>query len=111
MLPETRNHPKPTTPQSTRSSSSFATAVTMTLYYTLVRGVDACLVLESFQCSPWRSITALTAPNLQVFMLLMAEMALFMFLILPMPFSLKRRVFTYVPLASILKAPMGRTGD
>jgi hypothetical protein len=34
--------------------------------------------------------------NLQVFMLLMAEMALFMLLIIPMPFSLKRRVFTYV---------------
>lgn len=31
-------------------------------------------------------------------MLLMAEMALFMFLIVPMPFSLKRRVFTYVPI-------------
>ncbi|KAK7736040.1 Endoplasmic reticulum transmembrane protein 3 [Diaporthe eres] len=31
-----------------------------------------------------------------VFMLLMAEMALFMFLIVPMPFSLKRRVFTFI---------------
>ncbi|KAI3395092.1 hypothetical protein diail_1772 [Diaporthe ilicicola] len=31
-----------------------------------------------------------------VFMLLMAEMALFMFLIIPMPFSLKRRVFTFI---------------
>ncbi|KUI58694.1 hypothetical protein VP1G_05984 [Cytospora mali] len=31
-----------------------------------------------------------------VFMLLMAEMALFMFLILPMPFSIKRRMFTFI---------------
>lgn len=37
-------------------------------------------------------------------MLLMAEMALFMLLIVPMPFSLKRRVFTYVPLSASLKA-------
>jgi B-cell receptor-associated protein 31 len=31
-----------------------------------------------------------------VFMLLMAEMALFMFLIVPMPFSMKRRLFTFI---------------
>ncbi|KAG8159585.1 hypothetical protein KVR01_010222 [Diaporthe batatas] len=31
-----------------------------------------------------------------VFMLLMAEMGLFMLLIVPMPFSLKRRVFTFI---------------
>ncbi|ROV99267.1 hypothetical protein VSDG_03865 [Cytospora chrysosperma] len=31
-----------------------------------------------------------------VFMLLMAEMALFMFLILPMPFTIKRRMFTFI---------------
>ncbi|KAK7739896.1 Endoplasmic reticulum transmembrane protein 3 [Cytospora paraplurivora] len=31
-----------------------------------------------------------------VFMLLMAEMALFMFLVLPMPFSIKRRLFTFI---------------
>lgn len=42
------------------------TAVKMTLYYTLV------------------------------FMLLMAEMALFMLLIVPLPFTLRRRMFTYV---------------
>lgn len=33
---------------------------------------------------------------LQVFMLLMTEMALFMGLILPMPFSVRRKIFTYV---------------
>lgn len=32
----------------------------------------------------------------QVFVLLMAEMALFMLLIVPMPFTIKRRMFTYV---------------
>lgn len=53
-------------------------------------------------------MAALTASDLQVFMLLMAEMALFMFLIIPMPFSLKRRVFTYVPLLPTLKDRMGR---
>lgn len=30
-------------------------------------------------------------------MLLVAEMALFMLLIIPIPFTLKRRMFTYVP--------------
>lgn len=70
----------------------------MTLYYTLVRGLDACLPLEGFSARSWWSMAALTASNPQVFMLLMAEMALFMFLIVPMPFSLKRRVFTYVPM-------------
>lgn len=70
----------------------------MTLYYTLVRGLDARLPLESFSARSWWSMAVLTASNPQVFMLLMAEMALFMFLIVPMPFSLKRRVFTYVPI-------------
>lgn len=69
----------------------------MTLYYTLVRGLDACLPLEGVNVRSWWPMAALTASNPQVFMLLMAEMALFMFLIIPMPFSLKRRVFTYVP--------------
>ncbi len=32
----------------------------------------------------------------QVFLLLVAEMALFMLLVLPMPFAMKRRMFTYV---------------
>jgi B-cell receptor-associated protein 31 len=31
-----------------------------------------------------------------VFILLMAEMVLFMLLILPLPFTIKRRLFTYV---------------
>lgn len=30
-------------------------------------------------------------------MLLMLEMALFMLLIVPLPFTLKRKIFTYVP--------------
>lgn len=30
-------------------------------------------------------------------MLLVAEMALFMLLIIPIPFTLKRRMFTYAP--------------
>lgn len=34
-------------------------------------------------------------------MLLMAEMALFMFLVLPMPFAIKRRLFTYGPSSQI----------
>ena len=32
----------------------------------------------------------------QVFLLLVAEMALFMLLVIPLPFSLRRRIFTYV---------------
>lgn len=32
----------------------------------------------------------------QVFMLLMAEMSLFVVLIVPLPFNLKRKIFTYV---------------
>ncbi|KAI1179102.1 B-cell receptor-associated protein 31-like-domain-containing protein [Nemania sp. FL0916] len=32
-----------------------------------------------------------------VFLLLVAEMALFMLLVIPMPFAVKRRMFTYVP--------------
>lgn len=44
-------------------------------------------------------------------MLLMAEMALFMFLIVPMPFSLKRRVFTYVPYLEPKTMRLGKTGD
>jgi B-cell receptor-associated protein 31 len=32
-------------------------------------------------------------------MLLMAEMALFVVLIVPLPFNLKRKIFTYVSLA------------
>ncbi|KAF6837781.1 bap31 domain-containing protein [Colletotrichum plurivorum] len=37
-----------------------------------------------------------------VFMLLMAEMALFMLLIVPLPFTIKRRLFTYVYLGPYL---------
>ena len=38
-------------------------------------------------------------------MLLMAEMTLFMFLVLPMPFAIKRRLFTYGPsVPCLLKA-------
>lgn len=44
-------------------------------------------------------------------MLLMAEMALFMLLIVPMPFSLKRRVFTYVPLSQSLKVRRDMADD
>lgn len=32
----------------------------------------------------------------QVFLLLVAEMALFMLLVVPMPFTVKRKMFTYV---------------
>lgn len=66
----------------------------MTLYYTLVNGPKdpsgASARLNSGQ-QPANSFKS------QVFMLLMAEMALFMFLILPMPFTIKRRMFTYGP--------------
>lgn len=68
----------------------------MTLYYTLVSDLNASLLGASV-LGVWSSMVPLTVSNPQVFMLLMAEMALFMFLIIPMPFSLKRRVFTYVP--------------
>lgn len=70
----------------------------MTLYYTLVRGLDACLPLEGFSARFLVVNGRANSFKPQVFMLLMAEMALFMFLIVPMPFSLKRRVFTYVPM-------------
>jgi hypothetical protein len=33
---------------------------------------------------------------LQVFLLLVAEMALFMLLIIPLPFAIRRKMFTYV---------------
>lgn len=37
----------------------------------------------------------------QVFLLLVAEMALFMLLVIPLPFTLRRKIFTYVfPLLS-----------
>ena len=32
----------------------------------------------------------------QVFLLLVTEMAVFMLLVIPLPFSLRRRIFTYV---------------
>lgn len=41
---------------------------------------------SSEPANPWR----------QVFLLLVAEMALFMLLILPLPFSMRRKMFTYV---------------
>jgi hypothetical protein len=41
------------------------------------------------------AMNLLTIPN-QVFLLLVAEMALFMLLVIPMPFTVKRKMFTYV---------------
>lgn len=35
----------------------------------------------------------------QVFLLLVAEMGLFMLLVIPMPFTVKRRMFTYVAIS------------
>lgn len=61
----------PTAPPPTQHHRTSSTTVKMTLYYTLV------------------------------FMLLMAEMGLFMLLIVPLPFTVRRKMFTYaVPTSS-----------
>jgi len=63
----------------------------MTLYYTMVRRPRRDVLVRQLHPPNW---LASDWYLLQVFMLLMAEMALFMLLILPLPFAVKRRMFT-----------------
>jgi hypothetical protein len=43
-----------------------------------------------------RSLAPKKQNNKQVFMMLMGEMALFMLLILPLPFTWRRKLFTFI---------------
>jgi hypothetical protein len=70
----------------------------------LLQSIDRCqydALLHSRESAPssFHTLPAMCQPLIfldQVFLLLVTEMALFMLLVIPMPFTIRRRIFTYV---------------
>jgi hypothetical protein len=84
----------------------------MTLYYSLVswhHNSEGCryYVAGDFGdgLKHGRTRTLLTPPA-QVFLLLVSEMALFMLLVVPLPFTIRRKMFTFM---SVCPSPLRST--
>jgi hypothetical protein len=75
--------PAPSLPPTASESLNPTTTTIMTLYYSLV-------------CNPINLIDRGSAYGIQVFVLLVLEMALFVALIIPMPFAAKRKLFNFI---------------